>query len=93
MSAGNEALVAAAPVLDSWLAALQQFETDMGPNPIQWAANFPGAKLKLDGAVMLGLPQLATAEGGALQGIMNQQITALRGKLASAVAAAKQQSG
>lgn len=73
MSTPNPALVAAAPSLIAVLQALQQFETDMGPNPLQWVANYPGAKLKLLGNVSLQLPALATAEGGALENLINQQ--------------------
>ena len=62
---------AAAPSLIGALQALQQFEADMGPNPLVWAANYPGAKLKLLGTLALQLPTIATAEGGALENVIN----------------------
>lgn len=71
MSTPNPVLVAAAPSLIAALQALQQFETDLGPNPLQWVANYPGAKLKLLGTLALQLPAIATAEGGALEGLIN----------------------
>lgn len=71
MSSPNPVLIAAAPSLIAALQALQQFETNMGPNPLLWAANYPGAKLALLGALALQLPQLATAEGGALETVIN----------------------
>ena len=71
MSTPNPILVAAAPSLISALQALQQFEADMGPNPLVWAANYPGAKLKLLGTLALQLPTIATAEGGALENVIN----------------------
>jgi hypothetical protein len=61
---------AAAPSLIAALESLQQFETDMGANPLLWVANYPGAKLKLLGNLSLGLPSLATAEGGALENVI-----------------------
>jgi len=71
MSTPNPVLVAAAPSLISALQALQQFETDMGTDPLQWAAKFPGAKLKLLGTLALQLPTIATAEGAALENVIN----------------------
>lgn len=61
---------AAIPTAINALEALQQFETDMGPNPLQWVANYPGARLKLLGTIALQLPALATSEGGAVVGII-----------------------
>lgn len=62
---------AAAPSLIVALQAVQQFETDMGPNPLLWGANYPGAKLKLLGELALQFPTIATAEGGALENVIN----------------------
>lgn len=67
----TEIEAAAAPALISSLQALQAFETDMGANPLLWVANYPGAKLKLLGTLALQLPQIATAEGGALENVIN----------------------
>jgi hypothetical protein len=67
----NPILAAAAPSLITALEALQQFETDMGPDPLAWVAKYPGAKLKLLGTLALQLPQIAAAEGGALETVIN----------------------
>ncbi len=65
MSTPNPVLSAAAPELIAMIKALQQFNADMGTNPALWGVNFPGAKLKETGAIMLQVPALATAEAGA----------------------------
>lgn len=70
MSTPNPVLVAAAPSLIAALQAFKQFETDMGP-ATQWVVNYPGAKLKLLGALALQLPEIAIAEGSALETIVN----------------------
>jgi hypothetical protein len=75
VSSPNPVLKAAAPSLIAALEALQQFETDMGPNPLEWVVNYPGAKLKLLGNIALQMPQLATAEGGALDNLVNTTTT------------------
>jgi hypothetical protein len=67
----NPVLVAAAPSLISAIQALEQFDTDMGPDPTKWVLNYPGAKLKLMGTLGLLLPTLATAEGAAVQTAAN----------------------
>jgi hypothetical protein len=79
---------AAAPSLISALEALQQFEADMGANPLLWATNYPGAKLKLLGNLSLGLPSLATAEGGALENVITATTTGWITKLKALPAAA-----
>ena len=71
MSTPNPALVAAAPSLIALLQAVQQFEVDMGPNPLLWPVNYPGAKLKMLGSMALQLPAIATAEGAVLETIVN----------------------
>jgi hypothetical protein len=71
MSTPNPALVAAAPVLVTVLQSMEQFVTDMGPDPTKWVLNYPGAKLKLIGTVGLQLPALATAEGAVAQAAAN----------------------
>lgn len=70
-SSPNPVLKAAAPVLITALQALQQFEIDMGTNPLEWGGNYAGAKLKLMGTLALQLPALANAEGSALGGFIN----------------------
>lgn len=57
------------PALAAGIAILQagdQFITDMGTNPLQWVANYPGAKLKELGSIQLALGNLIPAEGAAL---------------------------
>lgn len=86
MSTPNPALVAAAPSLIAVLSAIKQFNADMGPDPLKWALNFPGAQMKLLGTVNLQLPQLAVAEGGALQTLTNNQVDSWISQLQAAVA-------
>lgn len=74
MSTPNPVLVAAAPTLVLALQDVQQFFADMGSDPAKWALNFPGAQLKLVGALDLLLPQLATAEGGAVNAAVNSKL-------------------
>lgn len=62
---------AAIPTAIACLEAFQQFEADMGPDPAQWALNYPGAKLKFLGTLGLQVPILAKAEGGALMSSTN----------------------
>jgi len=76
MSTPNPVLQAAAPALVAMLSAVQQFINDMGADPAKWLLNYPGAKLKLVGSIGLQLPQLATAEGGALESFINGQLAA-----------------
>jgi hypothetical protein len=75
MSTPNPVVAAAAPELISVIQAIQTFITTMGPDPIKWAVLFPGASLALQGAVLLQLPTLATAEGGALQTTINATLS------------------
>ena len=70
MSSTNPVLKAAAPALIAAIQAFQQFETDMGP-ATSWMQNYPGAKLKLLGALALQVPQLEIAEGSALENLVN----------------------
>lgn len=67
----NPALTAAAPVLITVLQSMEQFVSDMGPDPAQWVLKYPGAKLKLIGTVGLQLPALAQAEGAVAQAAAN----------------------
>jgi hypothetical protein len=81
LSTPNPVLAAAAPSLIAALQAFQQFETDIGTNPAMWVANYPGAKLKLLGNLALVLPQIATSEGAALEGLVNTTIAGWISKL------------
>jgi hypothetical protein len=71
MSTPNPALVAAAPSLIAALQAIQQFETDIGPDPTKWILTLEPAKLKLLGALGLLLPGLESSEVSALGTIIN----------------------
>jgi hypothetical protein len=71
MSTPNPIEVAAAPALIAVIQAVQQFIADMGSDPAKWMLNFPGAQLKMMGAIQLQLPQLATAEGALAQSTVN----------------------
>jgi hypothetical protein len=86
-SAPNPVLKAAAPVLVSAIDALQEFESDMGTTPLQWAANYQGARLKLLGNLGLLLPQLANAEGGALESVITTTTTSWKTELQAWIAA------
>ena len=83
MSTPNPALQAAAPALMAMVQAVQQFIADMGQDPAKWLLNYPGAKLKLVGSIGLQLPQLATAEAGALETVINNQLSAWEQALAA----------
>lgn len=91
-STPNPMLVAAAPSLIAAIKCFQQFETDMGANPLLWPGNYTPAKLKLVGALGLLLPGALTAEGGALENLINTQgntwITELQALQAAAPPAA-----
>ena len=71
MSTPNPALVAAAPSLILAIKAIQQFETDIGPDPTKWVLTVEPAKLKLLGALGLLVPGLEGAEVSALGNIIN----------------------
>lgn len=81
--ATNPILVSASPVLISVLQSVQQFNTDMGVNPAVWAVNFPGAILKLQGAIALALPEVEVAEASTVITEVNTKISALITKLQS----------
>ena len=70
MSSPSPILVAAAPSLIAVIKAFQQFEADIGTNPLTMVANFLPAKIKFLGTVGLLVPGLETAEVGAVVGIV-----------------------
>jgi hypothetical protein len=85
-STPNPILVAAAPAIINALNAVNQFATDIGPDPTKWALMVPGALQKLLGTLEMQIPIVATAEGGALQTVVNAKVTELIAKLNAAVA-------
>lgn len=74
MSTPNPFLAAAAPELIAILQAIKQFNTNIGPDPQQWALKVPGALTVLLGTVQLQLPAVLLAEGGAVQTEVNSKI-------------------
>lgn len=81
MSTPNPILAAAAPELIAIIKAIEQFNASMGPDPTQWVVKFPGAQTVLVGTVLLQLPAIATAEGGALQTLLNTTLNGWISKL------------
>lgn len=70
----NPIVVAAVPSLVTVLQAVQTFVANLGTDPVQVPAKFPGALQILLGSVELQLPVLASAEFGALQLDANAKI-------------------
>jgi hypothetical protein len=76
MSTPNPLVAAAAPSLIAVLQALQTFVGNLGTDPTQVPAKFPGALQVLLGSVELQLPALASAEFTTLQSEANTKIAA-----------------
>ena len=76
MSSPNPILVAAAPSLENVLVAVQTFITNLGTDPLQVAAKFPGAVTVFLGTVEMQAPLLATSEFAAAQTMVNSKINA-----------------
>ena len=74
MSTPNPVVTAAAPSLIQVLEAVQTFVINLGTDPQQVAAKFPGALQVLIGTVELQLPSLASAELSTVQGEVNTKI-------------------
>ena len=66
---------AAIPTAIAALQAVQQFNANMGTDPLKWAVNFPAAQLVLVGSLQLLLPSLGQAEGAALINESNAKIS------------------
>jgi len=64
MSSPNPVLVTVAPEIQAMLKALEAFDNAMGVDPEKWMANFPGAKLILDGTMLQQLTAVVPALGG-----------------------------
>ncbi len=86
MSTPNPALVAAAPELVAALTAIQTFITNLGTDPTQVPAKFPGAAQVFLGTVELQLPALATAEFGVAASLATSQIAKWIAQVNAAVA-------
>ena len=66
--------IAAIPTAISALQAVQQFAANMGTDPLQWVAKYPGSQLILLGTLQNLVPSLLVSEGGAVQAAVNSQI-------------------
>jgi hypothetical protein len=66
---------AAIPTAIQALEAVQAFVTNMGPDPLQWVAKYPGSTLVLLGTLQNLVPSLLVSEGGAVQTLVNNQTT------------------
>lgn len=65
---------AAIPTAIAALAAVKQFVTNMGADPAQWVAKYPGSSLILLGSLQNLVPSLLVSEGGAVQSAVSNQI-------------------
>lgn len=74
--------VAAIPTARGIIALLLQLNTNMGPDPLKWALNWPGASAVFLGGVQLLLPGLAVAEGSALQTEVSSKLASWDAELA-----------
>lgn len=63
--------VAAVPVAIAIVEAAQQFIVNLGTDPLQFAAKFPGASQVFLGTVEMSLPALAVSEIAAAQTALN----------------------
>ena len=70
----NPLETAAIPTAVAALNALSQFITNLGSDPAQVAAKFPGALQVLLGTLEMQVPGLAANEIAALQSAANQKI-------------------
>lgn len=82
----NPVFQAAAPSIILALQAVEQFSTDIGPDPTKWALTVPASFQKLLGSLELQIPVVVSAEGGALQ-------TAVTAKVSDLIAKVKSQAG
>ena len=74
MSTPSALEIAAIPTAISALQAVQQFASNMGVDPLQWVAKYPGSQLILLGTLQNLVPSLLVSEGGAVQAAVNAQI-------------------
>lgn len=88
MSTPNAEELAAIPTARAIIAALKAFDANMGNDPLQWVAKYPGSKLILVGTVVNLVPSLAAAEGGALMSTVGGLLDGWDGALAKIQASA-----
>lgn len=87
MSNPNPIEQAAIPSAIAILQAFQTFVTNLGTDPLEVAAKFPGALQIFLGSVELQGPALATSELSALQSTVNTTVAGWISKLQAAQAA------
>jgi hypothetical protein len=75
---------AAIPTAIAALQAVLAFNANMGADPLQWVAKYPGSQLILIGTLQNLAPSLLVAEGGAVQAQANGLLTGWIGKLQAA---------
>jgi hypothetical protein len=88
MSTPNPFISAAAPELIAILNAVKQLMANLGTDPLQVVAKFPGASQVFMGTVLMQFPALASAEFGAVQTGVTAQIDGLIAKLQAQTPAA-----
>jgi len=88
MSTPNAEELAAIPTARAAIAAIKAFIANMGADPLQWVAKYPGSQLILIGTVQNLLPGLAVAEGGAIMSTVVNQLDSWDAGLAKIQAAA-----
>jgi hypothetical protein len=67
-------VVAAAPSAIVLIKALQTLITNLGTDPVQMAAKFPGALAVLTGTLEMQIPALAQSELAAVQSDVNSKL-------------------
>ena len=77
----SQILAIAAPELRAVITALLAFNAAMGPDPLKWALNYPGAQLILTGTIMQQVPALGASFGGAGITALNNVLTGFLAKL------------
>lgn len=93
MTTPNAEELAAIPTARAAIAAIKAFNANMGPDPLQWVAKYPGSQLILIGTMQNLLPGLAVAEGAAVIGTVNSQLDSWDTALAKIQASAPGPSG
>lgn len=82
----NDLVKAAAPAIVAVLQAFNQFIVNLGTDPAQIAAKFPGAVQVFLGTAELQLPAVITAELDAVQTDVQAKVAALIAKLQASAA-------